>query len=427
MAEGRGRSSGQGVKLLYIRDYLHKYTNKEHPKSAKEISAYLASKGIKADRKTIYNDILRLQIDFQEPIAYAHKKGYYIAKPEFTGTELAVLIDCIRFAPFMTKDDAFQLTSKVKSLSNIYDLPMLAQHSGEDTNKQDGCDSTLKNLQLLTKAIEQKRKVSFQRIRYVAEHSTHTEVEPEIYIASPFRLTWMNGRYILKCAIDHLPADELDDELDELFDDEFVECLKQKYGDDWEQHYAEILNDGDKIGTDEPVNIECDISLLSSVLITDFPSIYAHEKSTEPKREATDGTIRAITIRFRKSVLRQVAFDLGKDAVFIPVDKYHFKTTVRREIDYSLSDWIRNYGCYAKILSPQEAVDFLLAVQDDSMHELKTLYNHDLEPISMLEMDEYFDLTDEEYNILVSEDYPRVHSILTEDNHLTYEIRKNDQ
>ena len=67
MAEGQGRSSNQGVKLLYIRDYLHKYTNKEHPKSAKDIIEYLASKGIKAERKTIYNDILRLQMDFQAP------------------------------------------------------------------------------------------------------------------------------------------------------------------------------------------------------------------------------------------------------------------------------------------------------------------------------------------------------------------------
>ena len=57
MAEGKGRSSNQGVKLLYIRDYLHKHTNKEHPKNAKEISNYLATKGIKADRKTICNDM----------------------------------------------------------------------------------------------------------------------------------------------------------------------------------------------------------------------------------------------------------------------------------------------------------------------------------------------------------------------------------
>lgn len=72
MAQGQGRSSGQGVKLLYIRDYLYSQTCQEAGKgvSAKDISAFLASKGIKASVKTIYNDILRLQIDFDLPVEY---------------------------------------------------------------------------------------------------------------------------------------------------------------------------------------------------------------------------------------------------------------------------------------------------------------------------------------------------------------------
>ena len=70
MAQGQGRSSKQGVKLLYIRDYLYTYTNKEHPKNANHIVEYLASKGIDATPKTIYNDILRLQIDFSVPVEY---------------------------------------------------------------------------------------------------------------------------------------------------------------------------------------------------------------------------------------------------------------------------------------------------------------------------------------------------------------------
>lgn len=35
-----GRSSGQGVKLLYIRDYLYAEATKEHPKKAKEIQSF---------------------------------------------------------------------------------------------------------------------------------------------------------------------------------------------------------------------------------------------------------------------------------------------------------------------------------------------------------------------------------------------------
>ena len=123
MAEGQGRSSNQGVKLLYIRDYLHKYTNKEHPKSAKEISEYLASKGIKADRKTIYNDILRLQVDFQEPIEYNPKKwGYYITKPQFSLYELQILMDCVRSSNFLSSDDVLHISQKIGELANVYDM-----------------------------------------------------------------------------------------------------------------------------------------------------------------------------------------------------------------------------------------------------------------------------------------------------------------
>ena len=65
-----GRSSGQGVKLLYTRDFLYAHATKEHPKNAKHIRDFLATKAIDATPKTIYNDILRLQIDFGVPIEW---------------------------------------------------------------------------------------------------------------------------------------------------------------------------------------------------------------------------------------------------------------------------------------------------------------------------------------------------------------------
>ena len=77
-----GRSSGQGVKLLYIRDYLYAHATKEHPKNAKHIRDFLLSHGVEAHEKTIYNDILRLQTDFKVPIEYDAKRwGYYITQP----------------------------------------------------------------------------------------------------------------------------------------------------------------------------------------------------------------------------------------------------------------------------------------------------------------------------------------------------------
>ena len=126
MAEGQGRSSEQGVKLLYIRDYLHKYTNKEHPKSAKDIIEYLASKGIKAERKTIYNDIERLRTDFGVPVIYDAKKwGYYITEPEFEPHELRLMVDSIQASKFITQTEARNITQKIAKLADIYTKPGL--------------------------------------------------------------------------------------------------------------------------------------------------------------------------------------------------------------------------------------------------------------------------------------------------------------
>ena len=422
MAEGQGRSSNQGVKLLYIRDYLHKYTNKEHPKSAKEISEYLASKGIKADRKTIYNDILRLQMDFQEPIEYNPKKwGYYITAPQFTGAELALLIDCVRYAPFMTKDDAFWLTGKLKGLANIYDLPMLVQNTDQNGNKRNTYDSVLRNIQLLTKAIEQKRKIKFQQLQYVAEHTTHTTVEPETIIASPYELKWVDGRYILKYSIDFFPDNEPNEEL--------VALLKRDHGDAWEQYYP-VEDSVDEEDSIDQVDYECDVTLLSHVQIIDLPNSHRVKGDDPNKRkdavmEMLHGKERTITIRFRKDALRQVSFDLGEGAVLIPVDEYHFKTTVRHRLDFQFCDWIASFGCRAKILSPQDAIDLFLAVQEDSLHHIKTLYEHDLEPIDLLTGEEFEALTNEQYEQLRPDKHCKVSMTIDENMKMSYVVKKD--
>ena len=69
-----GRSSGQGVKLLYIRDYLYHHATKEHPQNATKIKNFLALHNIEASEKTIYNDIVRLREDFAVPVEYNASK-----------------------------------------------------------------------------------------------------------------------------------------------------------------------------------------------------------------------------------------------------------------------------------------------------------------------------------------------------------------
>lgn len=204
MAEGQGRSSNQGVKLLYIRDYLHKHTNKEHPKSAKEISEYLASKGIKADRKTIYNDILRLQMDFQEPIEYNPKKwGYYITEPQFEAHELRLLIDSLQANRYATKEEAQEIFAKLRELANVYDQKDLADLKQVNKGILRRTKSAAAKLKILQEAIGTNRKVSFRIATRIPERTYKTEFafnefdNTDIFTVNPHSILCEDGKYYL--------------------------------------------------------------------------------------------------------------------------------------------------------------------------------------------------------------------------------------
>ena len=103
-----GRSSGQGVKLLYIRDFLYAHATKEHPQNANRIQDYLLTKNIEASTKTIYNDILRLHDDFGVPVVYDAKRwGYYITEPEFKPYELRLMVDSIQSSKIHLRTSGF--------------------------------------------------------------------------------------------------------------------------------------------------------------------------------------------------------------------------------------------------------------------------------------------------------------------------------
>ena len=110
MAEGQGRSSRQELKLLYLRDYFYKYTNKDNPKRMEAIRNFLAANGIQASRVTVYNDIDILRNTLHIPIKYSAKHyGYYVEKPQFESHEMLMLLDCIRFSTFITEDETERL------------------------------------------------------------------------------------------------------------------------------------------------------------------------------------------------------------------------------------------------------------------------------------------------------------------------------
>lgn len=394
------RSPDQGLKLLLIRDYLYNEASAEHPQNSNDIQDFLKKHEIKASTRTIQEDVRRLRDILNIPIAYNPRKwGYYISQKQFEQGELELLINCIRCSDFMTEKDSAQLIQKIKALGNAHDREMIEQRMAEEGKKQRTGNSIIQNIQLLTQAIERKRKIRYQIIRYVAEHSTHTEVDPKFEFASPHKLRWNDGRYELECAIDcvYTEADLEEDMCKEEWREEFPERVADGTFEDFYQEEYERCRA--RIGTVTQLYTTIDISRLANLTVTGMPSTYQKEEqkpATEPPIIENQPTEQVITIRFRKEMLKRVATELGKDAILIAEDDRYFTTTIRRAADRDFFQWLYDFDCYAKILRPQTAIDRYLYWCRSHLVDLEILYERNLEP--------YYALTDDEFENLRQED-----------------------
>lgn len=335
MAEGQGRSSEQGVKLLYIRDYLHKYTNKEHPKSAKDIIEYLASKGIKAERKTIYNDILRLQMDFQEPIEYNPKKwGYYITEPDFSLHELRTLIACAQSADFLTPLESKQIITKVATLANVYDRESLVFEVDNDEENDDLLESIMQKVKIIEQAISQNKQIRFRYYIYMPDksnrvnngkHYLKSSSNSEYYVLSPRKIIRYNGNFLLSC----------------------------------------FRNDSKMIDSEFPIRKMEDIKILSidrECVDIEYESKLSPEEQDECDLfwQEIDDQYRehAVTLLFRKRYAEHLLKKYGYNTVIVPDEDTRFcRATVRVSLDFDLFGWLCTQDYRFRIISPQQAID----------------------------------------------------------------------
>ena len=351
MAEGQGRSSNQGVKLLYIRDYLRKYTDKEHPKSATDIKEFLASKGIKADRKTIYNDILRLQMDFQEPIEYNKQKwGYYITQPQFQTKDLRMLIDCVQLSPLITEEDSYDLVDKILDLGTVYSKENLEKNVRKRTDINKPESSVFQNVEIINKAISQNKKIRFRFVYPTLERETinkATNSSEDFLIVSPKEIRSRNGVYTLIAYAD------------KQFEAKYGVFID--YGISVKRMADIVILSQDR---EKTISEETNGSAFRRSIVD------REQYSFDPNREY------AVTILFHKADMEKVKRFFGNDLQFIPYDEDNMMVTLRTRITISLFHSILNFGEHAKILSPKEAIGEFFVFMKTRMRDLDELYGY---------------------------------------------------
>ena len=327
-----GRAYNQAVKLMIIRDFLYSHTNENHYVTSKDIISHLASKGIRADRKTIFSDIQRLEDDYQLKIVHAGRKGYRIENPIFEPRELRMMIDSVQSARFITETEASAITSKIKNLADIYTQPSLDRKAYVSERISNMKESVVSRTDTIHEAISLDAQISFKYVHYnpsLRGDNKRYSRNGEPYIVSPFALYWNNGNYYLYAYLS-------DKEEMRFFRIDRMESIK--------------LERAKREGHDV-----FDANTLRKQRKAKVFDMY--------KGEAVN-----VTLRGDKKIADAVIDAFGQKTMLMPTDADHFTANVYVEVSPTFFAWLTNFGEKIEVVNPpqirEQFGDYLKKISD---------------------------------------------------------------
>ena len=193
------KSVNQKMKLLYILKILTEKTDESHCLPAQEIIALLASYGITAERKSIYDDIECLNHFGYDIVNVKSRKGggYYLASREFELPELKLLVDAVQASRFITQKKSRELISKIEKLAGPYEGKQLQRQVFVAGRVKTENESIYYNVDRIHKAIQDNAPVMFLYLSLNVKKDLVPRHEGKKYRISPWALTWQDENYYL--------------------------------------------------------------------------------------------------------------------------------------------------------------------------------------------------------------------------------------
>lgn len=308
------KSERQKLKLLYLRDYLRQNTDEAHPATVQQLIDFLDSKDIRAERKSIYDDIRSLN-EYGTEVLHRRGKngGYYVSQRDFQLSELKLLVDAVLSSRFLTAKQSMELIRKLASLSSAHEGELLRREIVLAGRLKTQEDTIFEKVDVLHEAIAKNRKISFRYFDWGVDLKKH--FRPKSYLASPYALLWDDENYYL---IANSPRHGL-------------------------THYR--------------------VDKMEELFLSPDPREFTEEaKEFNPARYSTEvfgmyrGERKQVKLRLENSLAGVVVDRFGKEIMMIPDGENHFILTVSVALSPNFFGWVASFGGRAAILFPKSAV-----------------------------------------------------------------------
>lgn len=192
------KSENQKQKLLYIAKYLMENTDEFHSVTTPQLIQYLNSQGIKAERKSIYNDIDTLN-DFGMDIIRSdeHYGGYMLASRPFELAEVKLLVDLVQSSKFITEKKSRELIQKLETLTSKYDAKAMQRQVEIVGRSKTPNENIYYNVDFIHSAISKNVKIRFHYFNWNEEKKMQLRHDGAWYEVNPWKLTWDDENYYL--------------------------------------------------------------------------------------------------------------------------------------------------------------------------------------------------------------------------------------
>ena len=192
------KSPNQKQKLLVLRELLLRHSDEEHPISIRDMIAELERHDIKAERKSLYDDMETLR-DFGLDVLSRKgaSPGWFIGERDFELAELKLLVDAVQSSKFITRKKSDSLIRKLEGLASVHQAKALQRQVFVSGRVKTMNESIYYNVDKLHAAVGQRRSVAFRYFDYNSRKEKVFRREGRYYTVAPYGLVWDSENYYL--------------------------------------------------------------------------------------------------------------------------------------------------------------------------------------------------------------------------------------
>ncbi len=192
------KHESQKQKLFRLLQMLMSETDDEHGLSINEIIERLAAYGIKAERKSLYDDFLVLEELGFRVRRFGNKPPKYTLESRiFETAELKMLVDAVQSSKFITAKKSREIIEKLELFAGAYHSRELSRQVYVEDRVKTVNNSTIYTIDAIHTSINDSKRLLFKYFDYDGEKKKVLRHGGAPYTVSPFALIWDDEKYYL--------------------------------------------------------------------------------------------------------------------------------------------------------------------------------------------------------------------------------------